>query len=293
MRVTEREKIRYHWFYEDLRYCPFGDSSRPFRMGMGTAHCPTPGESEAVKQRRPTRGLSGGPGVQTTPAFWTGGEKAFRFSGLRRSLPGNSVSLRVIRDAAIFFVLQNSGNDLDSLGTCVRWMGQHLESPAFGWTRYQQASDTLLLDRIETHVLYARVLASYADAVSLAGDTEKSAGVYNRALNILNESQTEWDKHPNFYQIRSDLSEEIDFSRAWCLHGKGNYRDALRSYTSSLDRYPSSDFTPAALWNTSQCLQVLDPRGSQQRLTLYFQRLEEEFPGSPETAMLRTLRSSR
>ncbi len=207
--------------------------------------------------------------------------------------PGTQLSLRVLRDAAIFFVLQNSGNDADSLGTGVRWMGQHLESPAFGWARYQQASDSLVLDRIETHVLYARVLASYADAVSLSGDTEKSAGVYNRALNILNESQTEWDKHPNFYQLRPDLSEEIDFSRAWCFHGKGNYRDALRSYTNFLDRFPSSDFTPAALWNASQCLQVLDPSGSQQRLTLYFQRLEEEFSGSPETAMLRTLRKSR
>jgi len=172
-------------------------------------------------------------------------------------------------------------------------MGQHLDSPEFGWARYQQASDSLVLDRIETHVLYARVLASYADTMSLSGNLSQSAEVYNKALNALNEAQSEWDKHPNFFQVRPDLSEEIDFSRAWCLHGKGNYRDALRLYTSFLERYPSSDFIPAALWNASQCLQVIDPQGSRQRTSLYFQRLEEEFPGSPETAMLRTLRNSR
>ena len=207
--------------------------------------------------------------------------------------PGTQLSLRVIRDAAIFFILQDTGNDLESLGECVQWMGKHLESPAFEWARYRQASDSLILDRIETHVLYARVLASYADAISMGGAAERSAGVYNRALTVLNEAQTEWDNHPNFYRLRSDLAEGIDFTRAWCLHGKGNYRDALRGYTNFLDRFPSSDFVPAALWNASQCLQVLDPSGSQQRMSFYHQRLEEEFPGSPETAMLRSLRNSR
>ena len=207
--------------------------------------------------------------------------------------PGTQLSLRVIRDAAIFFILQNTGSDLQSLGTCVRWMGKHLESPAFGWPRYRQASDSLVLDRIETEVLYARVMASYADALSLSGDTEKSAVAYNRALNILNEIQTEWDRRSDFFRLRPDLSEAVAFCRAWCLHGKGSYRDALRSYTSFLNRFPSSDFVAAALWNASQCLQVLDPHGSQQRIALLFDRLEEEFPGSPETAMLRTLKHSR
>lgn len=210
------------------------------------------------------------------------------FQAFVERYPGTQLSLRVIRDAAAFFILEDSGSDYESLGRCADWIGRHLDSPAFAWARYRQASESLAIDRIETQVLYARVLASHADAVSARGDHTRSRDAFDRALKALNEAQTEWDTRPGSLQSRSDLAEELEFTRAWCLHGKGNYRDALRAYVSFMERHPSSDFMPGALRNSSLCLEVLDPQGSQQRIQRYRQMLAEEYSGSPEAASLRS-----
>jgi hypothetical protein len=113
-------------------------------------------------------------------------------------------------------------------------MEENFSSPELAWERYREASNSVFLDRLETHLVYIRVLASVPRT-------------YSRALEELTRISNETQMRPGLLSARPDLEEEMLFTESWCLQGRQDYPAALRSYQRFLDRFPSSDFLPAAL----------------------------------------------
>lgn len=191
--------------------------------------------------------------------------------------PGGQLSLRVMRDISVFYLVQDKPGSNDYLKQCADWLGQRLSTPPYAWERYRSATDNLLLERIETQLVYARILAN------LKGSDGR--GRYDEALSALAEILVEGESRPDLWNARPDIKEQIDFARCWCFHGqKSELRTALTSYQRFMATYPSSDFMPAALLNSARTLNVLDPQGGREQVVLYLTRLRDEFPRSAEAA---------
>jgi hypothetical protein len=191
--------------------------------------------------------------------------------------PGGQLSLRVMRDISVFYLLQEKTGSSDPLKQCADWLGQRLSSPSYAWSRYRTATDNLILDRIETQLVYARILAN------LKGENGK--GRYDEALSALADALVEGESRPDLWHARPDIKEQIDFARCWCFHGQENeLRTALSSYRRFMGDYPASDFLPAALLNAARTLNALDPQGGRDQVVLYLSRLRDEFPRSAEAA---------
>jgi hypothetical protein len=191
--------------------------------------------------------------------------------------PGGQLSLRVMRDISVFYLLQEKTGASDPLKQCADWLGQRLSSSSYAWSRYRTATDNLMLDRIETQLVYARILAN------LKGENGK--GRYDEALSALADALVEGESRPDLWNARPDIKEQIDFARCWCFHGQENeLRTALSSYRRFMTDYPSSDFMPAALLNAARTLNALDPQGGRDQVVLYLSRLRDEFPRSAEAA---------
>jgi hypothetical protein len=206
--------------------------------------------------------------------------------------PGKQLALRVMREAADLYILQEARGRYHPLETCANWMGGHLKTPAWSWQRYRNAPNSVFLDRIETHLAYARILAGSRTYNSRSGKPLANSRTYNRALKELAIVVNEAENRPELMQQRSDLVEQMRLTRCWCLHGKEDYLAALSSYERFIDGFPNSDFTPAALLNAGSCLRALERRGAaaprgRQKIAAYHQRLLEEFPGSAEAVKLR------
>lgn len=191
--------------------------------------------------------------------------------------PGSQLSLRVMRDVCTFYLLQEKTGNSDPLRSCAAWIGERLSSPAYSWNRFAGAPESLILERIETQLVYARILAN------LRSDSGK--GRYDEALSALAEILVEGDSRPDLWSARPDLKEQIDFARCWCFHGQQEeLRSALSCYQHFMETYPSSDFMPAVLLNAARTLNAIDPQGSREQTILYLTRLRDEFPKSAEAA---------
>ncbi len=191
--------------------------------------------------------------------------------------PGGQLGLRVMRDVSVFYLLQEKTGGSDPLKQCADWLGQRLSSPSYDWNRYRNASDSLLLDRIETQLVYARILAN------LKGNDGR--GRYDEALQSLAEIKVEGDNRAGLWSARPDIKEQIDFARCWCFHGQEKeLRTALNSYQRFMADYPASDFMPAALLNAARTYNALDPQGGRDQVVLYLNRLRDEYPRSAEAA---------
>lgn len=190
--------------------------------------------------------------------------------------PGTQLSLRTMREAADLYILQPSGEGANPLEDCGRWMEENLSSPELAWDRYREVSNSVFLDRLETHLVFVRVLASVPRT-------------YSRALEELARVSSELEARPGLLSARPDLEEEMLFTESWCLQGRQDYPSALRSYQQFLERFPSSDFLPAALCYAAICLERTG--GDPERAREYRTRLVDEYPASPEAVSVRqTLR---
>jgi tetratricopeptide (TPR) repeat protein len=184
--------------------------------------------------------------------------------------PGTQLALRAMRDVSVFYLLQDKSGQTERLEACAEWLGRRLSSPQYAWIHYATASDSLRLDRIETQLVYARILSGIRRL--------------DDALSSLAEVLVEGESRPDLWNARPDLKEQIDFARCWCFHGKLDYRSALNSYQRFIEAYPTSDYMPAALRNAAMCMTELDPQGGRETINLYLSRLKEEYPKSPEAA---------
>ena len=196
--------------------------------------------------------------------------------------PGTQLALRVMREAAELYLLKEENRGYNPLEECSVWMESHLASPAFAWSRYRNAPSSVFVDRVETHLVYARVVASSAYYERTGRENPPAA--YERALRELSAILTEIEARPDVARSRPDLLEQIHFARCWCLHGKRDVGAALRSYEWFIESFPNSDFMPAALRNAALCM---NPTTQAQRIETYNQRLLEEYPGSAEAVGLR------
>lgn len=228
-------------------------------------------EREAAKTIRETEAF------RRLPATGSFKERLAAYQAFVDQFPGGQLSLRVMRDVSDFYLLQEKTGSSDPLRQCADWLGQRLSSSAYAWERYRNASDNLLLDRIETQLVYARILANLKGA--------DGKGRYNEALSALADAQVEGDSRRDLWSVRPDIKEEIDFTRCWCFHGQENeLLTALSSYQRFMEDYPASDFMPAALLNAARTLNALDPQGGREQVVLYLTRLRDEFPRSAEAA---------
>ena len=209
-----------------------------------------------------------------------------------RRFPGTQLALRVMREAADLYILEEPKGRYHPLEACGVWMANELESEPYAWSRYRNAPDSVFLDRLETHLAYARILASSRSFHSDTNGFLASPRTYDRALRELTAVDNEGEVRPEPLRARSDLIEQMRLTRCWCLHGKEDYRAALRSYEWFMESFPNSDFAPAALLNAASCLRALERHGtpepdSRQRMATYQRRLLDEFPGSAEAVKLR------
>ncbi len=228
-------------------------------------------EREASKTIRETEAF------RRLPSSGSFKERLAAYQAFVDQYPGGQLGLRVMRDISVFYLLQEKSGSSDPLNQCAGWLGQRLSSPAYAWERYRSASDNLLLERIETQLVYARILAN------LKGNDGR--GRYDEALHSLAEIKVEGDNRPGLWEARPDIKEQIDFARCWCFHGQeSELRTALSSYQRFITDYPASDFLPAVLLNAARTLNALDPRGGRDQVVLYLTRLRDEFPRSAEAA---------
>ena len=243
----------------------------PFRVCAQGFEPLAAAEREAAKTIRETEAFRRLP---TTGSFK---ERLTAYQGFVDQYPGGQLSLRVMRDISVFYLLQEKSGSSDPLRQCADWLGQRLSSPAYAWERYRNASDNLLLDRIETQLVYVRILANLKGA--------DGKGRYNEALSALADAQVEGDSRRDLWSARPDVKEQIDFTRCWCFHGQeSELRTALSSYQRFMEDYPASDFMPAALLNAARTLNALDPQAGREQVVLYLTRLRDEFPRSAEAA---------
>ena len=186
--------------------------------------------------------------------------------------PGTQLSLRAMREAADLYMLQPSTASANPLEDCGRWMEEWLATPELSWDRYREASNSVFLDRLETHLVYIRVLASVPRT-------------YQRALEELNRIHHETEARPGLLVARPDLEEEMLFTESWCLQGRQDYPAALRSYQRFLERFPASDSLPAVLCYAALCLERAG--GDAARARDLRTRLVDEYPASPEAVSVR------
>lgn len=188
--------------------------------------------------------------------------------------PGTQLSLRAMRDVSVFFLLRDTPGENGQLVRGVEWLGARLRSAPYEWVRYDSSSDSVLLDRIETQLLYSRMLSG--------------VGRYDDALRALSEVQVAGEARADIWRNRPDLKEQLDFSRCWCLHGKArtgeDFRAPAVNYEHFIEDYPTSDFLPAALRNAGVCISKLDPVGGRERAAKFLSRLKQEYPKSAEAA---------
>jgi len=187
--------------------------------------------------------------------------------------PGSQLSLRRMRDIAVFFLLKDQTDGNNPLETCARWMETRFSSEAYSWNRYMTATDSHFLDRVETHLLLARILAS--------------VGKYDHALRALTEIQTEGEKRSALWNSRSDIRELLDFTRCWCFDGNQDFQTALSLYEQFLRDYPSSTLQPGALRNAATCAEQVGPQSDRSKTENYRSRLAEEYSGSPEATVIK------
>jgi tetratricopeptide (TPR) repeat protein len=234
-------------------------------------------ENLSPAQRQAAESLRETEAFRRLPAGGSFKERMAAYQDFVDQYPGGQLSLRVMRDISVFYLLQDKAGRADPLKQCADWLGQRLSSPPYAWSRYANASDSMILDRIETQLVYARILAN------LKGDSGR--GRYDEALAALAEGQVEGDNRPNLWNVRPDIKEQIDFARCWCFHGKqSELRTALNYYQRFIQDYPTSDFMPAALLNAARTLNALDPNGGRDQIVLYLTRLRGEYPKSAEAA---------
>lgn len=231
---------------------------------------PVPIESGGVVQRETEA-------FRRLPTTGSIKERLSAYQAFVDQFPGSQLSLRVMRDISTFYLLQEKTENSDPLRSCAAWMGERLSSPAFSWNRYADMPDGLILERIETQLVYARILANLR--------TDSGKGRYDEALSALAEILVEGDSRPDIWSTRPDLKEQIDFARCWCFHGQQEeLRSALSCYQRFMETYPSSDFMPAVLLNAARTLNAIDPEGSREQIILHLTRLRDEFPKSAEAA---------
>lgn len=185
--------------------------------------------------------------------------------------PGAQLSLRVMQDMAQLFLLMEKPGESKLLPEYARWLEARLGSPEYGWEWYRSASDSVLLERIEVQLAYARILSFTKNG-------------YDRALSALAEALVEGQSRPSLWSNRPDLKEQIDFARCWCFHGKGDYGVAAQAYQRFVEDYPTSDYIPAALRNAVVCLRNHSPDLGAEIMARYITRLQEEYPRSAEAA---------
>jgi len=199
--------------------------------------------------------------------------------------PGTQLALKVMREVASFYIVRDQSQSNNPLEECATWLRERLDAPEYGWERYAEAPLDQLQDRVETHLLYARILASL--------------GRFDRALEVLRDLSSQAERRPDLDRQRGDLIEQAEFTRCWCMHGWAlkkasavDIESVLLNYERFIDRFPSSDYVPSALGNAIKCLQQLDFVDRDDRIQAYRRRLFEEFPGSPETVELQVLLES-
>lgn len=185
--------------------------------------------------------------------------------------PGSELSLRVIQDMAHLFLLMEKPGESVLLPEYAKWLESRLASQDYTWEWYRNASDSVLLERIEAQLAYARILSFTKNG-------------YDRALSALAEALVEGQSRASLWSNRPDLKEQIDFARCWCFHGKGDYGVAAQAYQRFVEDYPTSDYIPAALRNAVVCLHNHSPELGADIMARYITRLREEFPRSAETA---------
>jgi hypothetical protein len=213
---------------------------------------------------------------------------------------GTQLALRAMRDVTELFILQESSGKYYPLEACATWLESHLRNPAYNWDRFRGEGSSAFIDRIETHLTYTRVLASSRTYSAKHNRFLASTRTYDRALEELGTITTEMEQRPDLLRSRTDLLEQMHLTRCWCLHGKGDYPAALRSYEWFMERFPNSDFIPATLYNAASCLRTLekkpesgvDPGEARRKIDAYQQRLLDDYPGSAETVLLRQQFSS-
>jgi tetratricopeptide (TPR) repeat protein len=197
-------------------------------------------------------------------------ERLAAYQSFVDQFPGSQLALRAMRELVTFYLLQEKSSSSDPLAACAEWLGLRLAAPDYAWNLYAGASDSLMSDRVETQVTFARILSG--------------VGRYDDALSALAEALVEGEARQNLWMARPDLKEQIDFARSWCFHGKKDYRTAASSYQRFIEEYPTSDYMPAALRNAAMSLNALDPSGAQDRILIYLTRLKEDYPKSAEAA---------
>ncbi|MCG3199523.1 MAG: hypothetical protein HUU16_07010 [Candidatus Omnitrophica bacterium] len=250
-----------------------------FELLLGPCHHTAFGQADPViprpVERRPIQGPgSVRPEVEAYRRLPNTGSFRDRIAARQAfvdQFPGAQLSLRVMQDMAQLFLLMEKPGESILLPEYARWLEARLGSPEYGWEWYRTSSDSVLLERIEVQLAYARILSFTKNG-------------YDRALSALAEALVEGQSRPSLWSNRPDLKEQIDFARCWCFHGKGDYGVAAQAYQRFVEDYPTSDYIPAALRNAVVCLRNHSPELGAEIMARYITRLQEEYPRSAEAA---------